>query len=115
MSPGDPSVLFSRLLSDGPKVSTFCAFWKLLETMFLYLLIMGVSAFTIPPAEHMGKKQLGKCLPAVSLGKAGVLCREILLLLKKQGVITRGEGIKGMARWVKAGQIYGSGKLDFGW
>ncbi|XP_037004756.2 interleukin-1 receptor type 2 isoform X1 [Artibeus jamaicensis] len=42
-----------RLLSAGPKVSTFCVLWKLLETMFfLYLLIMGVSAFTILPAKH---------------------------------------------------------------
>nr|XP_004402464.2 PREDICTED: interleukin-1 receptor type 2 [Odobenus rosmarus divergens] len=41
------------LRSAGPEISTSCVLQKLPEKMFIfYMLVMSVSAFTIPPEEH---------------------------------------------------------------
>lgn len=57
VAPGDPSLSSSRLQGAGPEISTFCILQKLSRTMpILYMLILGVPAFTIQPEERTGKK-----------------------------------------------------------
>lgn len=109
--PGDPFLSPSRLQGARPEISTSSVLWKLSGTMFfMYLLIVGVSAFTIQPEERTGEKGLfhTKGLACSFSGESECLPREVLFLSKTRCGYQRG-------RRCERGQIGDEGKLDFGW